>query len=295
MKHPLTIYQLSLDRIAAAWLRIFPLLDRMETEVALGRSTTDRDEILEAYEALVSRLNEHVDACEEALRSLRPPIPGKIHKFHWQFLDATGLPGWGAFKDEILKKYRDPLVGMLVNEIKHASGHLTLCNAQTVDGPVVGFFLNGAFPGGAIGPNKKLHQPFGSMLTAFSFRRDMMMHFWWVYQIGEAVAKCVEQTIETDQLKKVGEVKPANASPDWSRLVEKCAGLKGAFFPDENAKARPIIVVPKDAASISIKLAPPRVSGRSRPMNVRIEMAVHEGTPSYVMPYFLGENTNTRR
>ncbi|WP_412023088.1 hypothetical protein [Burkholderia cepacia] len=295
LKNPRTTYQVSLDRVAAAWLKVFPLLSRMEIEVTLGREVTGGEELLGTYETLLHRLNEHVDACEEILRCLRPPINGKIHKFHWQFLDATALPGWKAFQEGVIKRYRDPCLAVLVNELKHASGHLTLCNASTPDGPICGFFLNGPHPGEAIGPNKKLHKPMGKVQTAFSFRRDMMMNFWLIYQIGEAVARCVEDTIQHDHQQAVVEVPPAKPSPEWARLCEECAGLKGAFFPDEETKERPIIVVPKDASSLSIKLGSGRRSRQLRLMDVKVVMTIKEGTPSYAMPYFLGTDAQARR
>jgi len=286
LKHPLSTYQISLDRIAAAWLKVFPLLSRMEIEVALGRQTTDGEMLLGAYEALLDRLNEHVDSCEQILRCLRPPIQDKKLKYHQKFLDATKLPGWETLHKDVIQKYRDPCLGVLVNELKHNAGHLTLCNAATPDGPICGFFLNGPYPGGAIGPSRKLHKPMEGMHTAFSFRRDMSMHFWFVYQLGEAVAQCIEQTVKLDHGEIAIEVRPANVPADWTRLCEECAGLKGAFFPDEETKKRPIIVVPKDGSSLSMKLGPGRRFRLLRPMNMSIVMTIREGTPSYVMPYF---------
>lgn len=293
--NPLSTYQISLDRVASAWLKIFPLLSRMEIEVALGRNVTGGNELLSEYEALLNRLNEHVDSCEQILRCLRAPIDGKKHKFHWQFLDATDLPGWSALHKDLIKKYRDPCLGFLVNELKHAGGHLTLCNASTADGPICGFFLNGPYPGGVIGPNKQLHKPMGKMQTAFSFRRDMMMNFLLIYKIGEAAAQCIEKTIQHDHQQTVAEVAPAKPSPEWAKLCEECAGLKGAFFPDEEAKDRPIIVVPKDASSLSIKLGPGRPTRQLRPMEVKVVMTIREGTPSYAIPYFMAADTRPRR
>ncbi len=286
LKHPLSTYQISLDRVAAAWLKIFPLLSRMEIEVTLGRQATDGGILLGAYETLLDRLNDHIDSCEQVLRCLRPPIQGKTLKFHQKFLEATNLPGWEALHKDVIKKYRDPRLGVVLNELKHYAGHLTLCNASTADGPICGFFLNGPYPGGAIGPSKKLHKPMGDMLTAFSFKMDMAMHFWFVYLLGEAVAQCIEQTIKRDHGDTAVEVKPTSQSLDWARLCEECAGLKGAFFPDEEAMKRPIIVVPTDGSSLLIRLGPGRRYRQLQPMNVSVVMKIQEGTPSYAMPYF---------
>jgi len=295
LKNPLSTYQISLDRVTAAWLKVFPLLSRMEIEVTLGRNVTDGEQLLSAYEALLDRLNEHVDACEETLRCLRPPIVGKAHKLHQQFIKATNLPGWEALHRDVIQRYRDPCLGVLVNELKHHGGHLTLCNASTPDGPICGFFLNGPHPGGVIGPSKKLHEPMGNMHTAFSFRRDMAMHFWFIYQLGEAVATCIEETVKFDHGETVVEVKPAKPSVDWAKLCEECAGLKGVFFPDEEAKKRAIIVVPRNCSSVSIKLGPGRRYRQLRPMNVNIVMTIREGTSSYAVPYFFKQDTERRR
>lgn len=287
LKHPLTIYQTSLDRVSSGWLKIFPLLKKMEMEVAYGQEPTVCSQILSDYEALLHLLNQHIDACHEALRCLRPPIEGKKHTYHHQFLEGTRLPGWESFKANIHKQYRDPHLSFMVNEIKHSSAELFLCNAMSPTGPVCGFYLTGAYPGGALGPNRKLHKKFGNVATAFSFNRDMMMNFWWLYQIGEAFAQCIERTIRHDHGgQKIFEVKSSLPSIEWIKLCQECASLKRSFFSDELAKPYPIVVVPIDGSSLSMKLQPPRKSGMFPPLGFKLPLKIKEATRSYVMPYF---------
>ncbi|MFL9954193.1 hypothetical protein PQR65_12380 [Paraburkholderia nemoris] len=286
-KHPLTIYQTSLDRVSSAWLKIFPLLSKMDMEISYRQEPTVGAEILAEYETLLHRLNEHIDACHEALRCLRPPVPGKKDTYHHQFLERSRFPGWESFKKNIHKQYRDPHISFMVNEIKHSSAELFLCNGMTPTAPVCGFYLTGAYPGGALGPNRELHKKFGNVATAFSFNRDMMMNFWWLYQISEAFAQCIEGVIHHDHGGlKLSEVKSSVPSPEWTKLCQECASLKRSFFPDELTKPFPIIVVPAGGSSLSMKLQPPKRFGTYAPMDMKLPLKLKEATRSFVMPYY---------
>lgn len=111
LKHPLTVYQTSLHRIQTAWLKVFPLLEKLRFEVMCKLELKHYAIALESYEALLYRLNEHIDAAHEILRALREPTD-KEYRTHSDFLRATKLPGFRSFQEVIHKGYRNksPLI-----------------------------------------------------------------------------------------------------------------------------------------------------------------------------------------
>lgn len=286
LKHPLSTYQTSLSRIETAWHKVLPLLDKLYIEVMCNVQLTQYEPMLEAYEALLYRLNEHIDATHEVMRSLRAPIAGKENRPHVEFLRATKLPGFRTFHETIHRGYRDQHLGVMVNEMKHASAQLRAVSGRTETRVIVGFFVDGPHPDGAIGPNKKVHAPHRHLQTAFSFSRDMLMHFWWVYQISEALCQCIDSTLQADHGIVVKEQPPTKAPEKWAQLCLACSQITPAFFLDECAKPYPIVICPPDMASVELQFPTPRRPLGYKSMEISILFTMSEQNRSIVLPYF---------
>jgi hypothetical protein len=285
LKHPLTVYQTSLNRIQAAWLKVFPLLEKLRFEVMCDVELKHYKETLESYEALLYRLNEHIDAAHEVLRTLRAPAT-KEYRTHSDFLWATKLPGFRSFQDAIHKSYRNQLIGVIVNEMKHASAQLRAVCGNTESRTVLGYFLDGPHSPDSLGPNKKLHAKYGHLETAFSFSRDMLVHFWWVYQVSEALCRCVDATLHADHGISLTEAVPATSNPEWSSLCLLCSQIEPAFFLDECHKPYPISICPPDMSSIRLTFPTSRRPTSYRSINIKMLFTVSEQSRAFVMPYF---------
>lgn len=283
-KHPLAVYQTSMARVIADWLKAFELLDRLQMEVMCAQPQPNYAATLRAYESLLFRLNEHIDAAQEVLRSLVPPTH-KAPRTHADFLHAVKLPGFSDFQKTIQVAYRNKHIGIIVNEVKHASAQLVAVSATTERSVVLGYFLDGARELGGIGPNLKLHHRFGHLETAFSFGRDMLMHFWWIYQISESICRCIEGV-----LAQVG-VRPHECPPNpstadsWAALCHECARIAPSFFVDECSKPYPIVVVPNDCSFVRLTYPTGRRPTTPRSMKVSVLLTVGEQLRSFTMPY----------
>lgn len=242
-------------------------------------------EMIECYETLLYRLNEHIDAAQEVLRTLRKP-DGKEYRTHAEFLWKTKLPGFRSFQDAIQKGYREELIGVIVNEMKHASAQLRAVCGTTENSIIVGYFLDGPHPSGAIGPNRKLHKKFGHLETAFSFSRDMLMHFWWTYQVSEALCRCIEATIHADHGITLAEISPPTPSHEWSRLCLACSQIESAFFLDECTKPYPILICPPDMSSIRLTFPTSRRAISHKSMRINMLFTISEESRGIVVPYF---------
>lgn len=285
IKHPLAVYQTSLHRIQTAWLKVFPLLEKLRFEVMLKTNLTHYVEALESYEALLYRLNEHIDATHEVLRALRKPMDKK-YIFHNHFLEATKLPGFRSFSDVIHRRYRDQLIGVIVNEMKHSSAQLRGVCVNT-EGPVIlGYFLDGSHSPDTIGPNRRLHAKYGHLETAFSFSRDMLIHFWWIYQISEELCRCIASTLQHDHGIVLSEAPPASNTAEWAELCLACSRIEPAFFLDECTQPYPIVVCPPDLSSVRLAFPTSRRATAPRTMHIQIMFTVGEQSRSFTLPYF---------
>lgn len=285
LKHPLSAYQTSLHRIQTAWLKVFPLLEKLRFEVMCGIELKHYRETLESYEALLYRLNEHIDVAHEVLRTLREPT-GKEYRTHADFLQSTKLPGFRSFQEAIHKGYRNQLIGVIVNEMKHASAQLRAVAGNTESRVVMGYFLDGPHSVDSIGPNRKLHEKHGHLETAFSFSRDMLIHFWWVYQVSEALCRCIDATIQFDHGLTLKETPSATDTPEWSNLCLACSQIESAFFLDECLKPYPIVICSPDMSSLRLTFPTPRRATPYKSMRIQMLFTVSEQSRGIVMPYF---------
>jgi hypothetical protein len=286
LKHPLSTYQTSLTRIETAWHKVMPIFDKLYIEVMCNVKLTQYEPMLESYEALLYRLNEHIDAAHEVMRSLRSPIAGMENRPHAEFLRKTKLPGFRTFMETIHRGYRDPHLGMMVNEMKHKSAQLRAVSGRTENSVIVGFFVDGPHPNDAIGPNKKVHARHRHLQTAFSFSRDILMHFWWVYQISEVLCQCIDATLQFDHGVTVNE-RPSTLAPEkWAQLCLACSQITPAFFLDECAKPYPIIICPPDMSSVELQFPTSRRPLGHKSMDISLLLTLSEQSRAFVMPYF---------
>ena len=284
LKHPLAVYQTSLARVGAAWTKIFPLLHTLRFEVMGGVEHQSYSQVLQAYEALLYRLNEHVDAAYEILRSLLPP-DGKSYFSHAQALKTQKLAGYMGFRDVVQRGWRESHIGAIVNLLKHESAQLRAVCGETEDDILLGFYVDGPRPGGFIGPNLKVHRRFGMLETAFTFARDMLMHFWWIYRTGDALTECIHAAVLKDHGRKLVENPGRGAQGVWQDVCLGCAQVRPAFFIDECQKNYPLVVVPPDASEVRLDFPSGRVASGHRHMKLRVLIGVTEMTRSFVMPY----------
>jgi hypothetical protein len=69
-RHPKSAYSTSIRLITAQWLKVFHEYDKLMFEHNFENKDSNESVLLSEYSQLLFRLNEHLDACISALRSL---------------------------------------------------------------------------------------------------------------------------------------------------------------------------------------------------------------------------------
>jgi hypothetical protein len=280
-RHPKSAYGTSLRAICEQWLTTFDRLDDLCKEHNWENKESSYSELLREYRELLYRLNEHLDACFSALRVLIPPDAGNGTIFDSQYLDKVKFPGWKSFKAAIAP-YKQDHIGALVNSMKHNQGELTQIFFHTEMEFCPGYFLKDVLPGGKLGPSAKLHD---GGETAFSFSRDMIMHFWWIYRIGELLAETTIGAVKALHNHDIAEAPQDNPDDKWQLLAARCAGLKPEFFPDEIQKPYPRILCRSDGSELSIEY-PTSARGYAVPnMKISVSFKLDGAHPINKMPY----------
>lgn len=280
-RHPKSAYGTSLRLISEQWLKVFDRLDVLNQEHNWERKETSFPDLLSEYRELLYRLHEHFDACFSVLRSLCPPESAKPTIFDSRFLDEAKLIGWKQFRDAI-NPYREDHIGVLVNTMKHSQGELCsiFFHSETEFRP--GYFLRDILPGGLLGPSAKLHS---SGETAFSFSRDMMLHLWWLYRVGDLLADTIHTVLRTKHEYELTEVSQSS-SDLLLEVIRRCAELRPEFFPDEVKKPYPKIVYRSAPCILTIEFPTSAHGHRVGAMQVSTSLIVDGAHLSNKMPYF---------
>lgn len=279
-RHPKSAYGLSLRAIADQWIKTLDQLDHLHHEHNWLRTEVGFPALLSEYRELLYRLNEHFDACYSALRSLCPTANPKI-LHDSQFLNMAKLPGWKQFRDAI-KHYRDDHIGLLVNTLKHRQGELCSIYFHSATEFRPGYYLRDILPDGSLGPSAKLHS---SGNTAFSFSRDMLMHLWWIYRIGDLLSSALITALEVQHGHELHEEHQIPEAK-WEEVLRRCAELKPEFFQDELSKPYPRVLYQAAAHSMSMEFPTTARGHSAREMRISTAFSVDGEHRNNKMPYW---------
>lgn len=283
LRQPKSAYGTSLRLISAQWLKALDELDHLRSEYLWKGNADHMPVVIDAYTQLLHRINEHHDACYSVLRSLCPASDAKATQIDTQFLDKAKLAGWRQFRDAT-KEYRENHIGLIVNTLKHKQGELCPIYFKSTIEFRPGYYLRDVLPSGAMGPSRKLHA--GSN-TAFSFARDMLMHLWWLYRIGELLATAIATALRVRHGHALIITPQGTGDANLIAVLERCAQLKPEFFPDELLKPYPRVLFQPTPAAVSLEFPTTARGIRMNPeLTVVTQFVVDGAHLSEKMPYF---------
>lgn len=280
-RHPKSAYGASLRAIADQWIKTLDQLDNLHREHNWQGTETGFPELLSRYHELIYRLNEHFDACFSALRSLCPSTSAKPTVFDSQFLNQAKLPGWKQFS-EAIKHYREDHLGLLVNTLKHQQGELCAIHFYSATEFRPGYYLRDVLPNGSLGPSAKLHS---SGDTAFSFSRDMLMHLWWLYRIGDLLASTAITALRIQHGHELQENHQVMPEGKWEEVIRRCSELKPDFFPDEIFKPYPRVLFQAKSHSMTLEFPTTARGHRAGEMRITTALSVDVEHRTNKLPY----------
>lgn len=281
-RHPKSAYATSLRRITEQWVKALDARDNLFAEHNFEGKESTEPVLLAEYERLLYRLNEHLDACFSALRSLCSAA--KSTDSDAQVLTKSKLPGWKQFR-EAVNPYRKNHIGLIVNTLKHDQGELCAIHFKSSLEFRPGYYLRDVLPSGALGPSPKLHS---NGNTAFSYSRDMMLHMWWLFRIGEQLAEAVRTALRVKHGHILEELPVEPGDSRWDEVVRRCAALKLEFFPDEVSKPYPRILF-QAVPTVATLEFPAFALGQKVPsgMTITSALTVDMAHPSNKLPYMV--------
>ncbi|MGH7146831.1 MAG: hypothetical protein ACREIJ_02890, partial [Nitrospiraceae bacterium] len=223
LRHPLGIYNVSLGKIEERFKKV---LNELEPFLKVENAEQIKDNLfpplLDAQERLLFSLEEHFDDCYSILDCFFPNT--SVRKKNAQVKLFV----------KRMETYSD-LIGEIVNKMKHKNARLRGIILSLGTQVVPGYFLEGVHPDGALGPDLHIHKGSGG-LTAFSFFRDLRLHFVSLFATSEYLTKAI------DHLGDKGS-SDARLTCSWAaELGKTLASLPETYYPNEIKPRNPWIL-----------------------------------------------------
>jgi len=311
-RHPLSIYDLSIQRVMKALAEILDEIERINHALfdAEGRLDYSLAKLPILQKELLEALMAHIDDCYRILKVLHPYDSSNQVKFNDKWLDKAKNPAKKDFENNI-KDYKN-LLSPIVNKIKHNGGQLRSIviysrDRRIVTKPIrkkiqifprdariVGYFLEGVHPNGNIGPDIEIH-PNGK--SAISLNRDLRYHFANLYRIGRHLKKAIVKTVrhvETIDLPYPGSIRHTSCQYDLESIAEKISNLPSLFYQNEFDKETPDIQFyrnPKDTELI-LETPGPRYMNWEGEVAISCEMQVDPVSRTYQLPYWQNQSNS---
>jgi hypothetical protein len=248
IRHPASIYSLSLEKVGKAFKQSIETYRRLTFEHLVQTADMLKlDDLLEKQEHLLRTQQEHLDECFLILKTLVSPSNAKKSpKFSDQYIVQNKLPGAKSFL-EAIGPYRASL--KVANELKHQQGILRGIAVRPFGRMHLGYFLEAPIGNGVVGASKEIHPDGG----AFSFAMDLSHRFYNVYFCSEKLCNAIRAAFSGLYGLDVVEYK-SQPYPLWKELSEQFARLDENIFPKESGKFIPKTTI--SAAGSSMKIDP---------------------------------------
>jgi hypothetical protein len=222
LRHPLGIYNVSIAKIEERFKKV---LKELEPFLKVENSKQVKDDwvatLLDAQESLLYSLEEHFDDCFSILDCFFPNSSTRKKNAQVKLFAKR------------LEPYSD-LVGELVNKMKHRNARLRGVILSLGDKVVPGYFLEGVHPDGALGPDLRIHKGPGG-LTAFSFFRDLRLHFVNLFATSEYLTKVIDHLGKSTN-------SDSQVTCSWAAELGKAlAALPATYYPNEFSLRNPWI------------------------------------------------------
>jgi hypothetical protein len=280
---PAGIYSVSLGQV----LSRFELLMAERASVASALCSEQDSHrvnlrlLLERLDALLDALAEHVEDCLSILGCFFPRVT-----------DHTKDPTVRRFSNAA-DSYRR-FITHRVNHIKHRHGRIRPAIIEDGGTHHLGYFFEGVWPDGSIGPDTTIHR----RVEVYSLARDLRFHIYNLYYVGRELAHAAKEIGRpTSSLPNVG----GEVSQRFVSLIRSIASLPRIVFPGEQALEWPEVCIQDEESSIVAELhiiAPPAQTISETQIGANITIAYEsDGTPNqkYAMPLHNTRRTSPRR
>jgi len=239
---PLAIYNISIDRVLAAMESVIDEMIRVEAEAIIPKPREGLawlDSIISSHLECLNAMQSHIDDCDRIAASVCMETDASNKKLMRRYKSMT-------------KAYRDR-INPIVNHIKHHHGRLRAFAFYTQNACFSGYYVEGVDSEGVVGPEPTVHK---RGRGAFSFSRDLRLHFVWLYGLSSYLSELLSSLAV--------ECPPPSPKPQddrYIRIAKKLLSTQFLFYPDEGALPVPKVSFTENREMSRAELAISYVDG----------------------------------
>ncbi|MGO8759248.1 MAG: hypothetical protein ACLQG3_14100 [Terracidiphilus sp.] len=226
LRHPSSIYRLSLDKIADAFCRVTDeYLAKTEENQLHSSALLQMNQLLTDQAAFLHCIQEHLDELWMILKTLVDPASvKKSTEFNDRYVIESKLPGAKSFQRAIAECKNNLRIA---NKLKHQQCYLRGVAIWSQTGVHLGYCLEEPDDHGQLGPSPDIHPDQG----AFSFARDLTWRLAQVYLCSEDLVKTIAGVLMSRGFALKGLVNHGNDK--WDKMIPLACRIPPAIFPKE--------------------------------------------------------------
>lgn len=236
LRHPLGIYNLSSRRVFDAFEELI---------CQFNNSSSNPKDLSEAHSELLDSLMAFIDDGYLIMKALYPiSSVSKDIRFADRWLTKVDKTTKKIIEDyqNSLFPYRKRLAD-IVNRVKHNHARYCHIEANTIYGPIRGYYIEGITKDGVIIPNREIHPDVDGFHTAISYNKDIKNYLVNFYIISGLMTHTIKKLIRHLHDIKIKSI-PCESKDDEKimKICENVAAIKDLFFYDEYDTMIPQII-----------------------------------------------------
>jgi hypothetical protein len=237
---------------------------RKNAKSILGKRNDELKDLLNKQKELLDSMmafiddSYHIMKCFYPANSVRKEIADeKEMKFADKWMEQVEKKLIKEYKKRI-NKYRSHLAP-IVNKIKHNHARLNFIQFKTIHGEIKGYFVEGVDKNGTIGPDREIHKLFRNSDTAISLNFDLKYHLVNFIHLCHHLKAVLEKIIKRQHGLTLNLINNGRSEKDIDvKTIESIRSLPYLFFPDEQYKPLPEIILTEQSAEFILPSNSPK-------------------------------------
>jgi hypothetical protein len=277
LRHPSSIYRLSLDKVADAFCRVAEeYLSKTQENREHSSALLKMDQLLRDQVSLLRAFQEHFDELWMILKTFVDPASAKKStEFNDRYVIESKLPGAKSFQRAIADCKSNLRIA---NKLKHQQCYLRGVAVWSYSGVHLGYCLEEPDDQGQLGPSPDIHPDHG----AFSFARDLTWRLAELYLCSDDLVETIKGVLKSRNVSLKTQINQGNGK--WDKAISLACRIPPAIFPKELKKPSAGFSLDCDSQLLSIKIPVHLTVNFPQPMKARYATVLDGHTTTHRVP-----------
>jgi hypothetical protein len=298
-RHPAGLFSMNFTDVLTTYNELASLVNNQQVQYSL-ESNEDHTKLKELTVIFLFRLITYFESGYEIFLNFcpetdKPKIGQPLYKWFSNQPYKQEVEKYFSVINPTIKKYRD-----FFNGLKHSSNQIAIYYFFKNDSPrLLGFYLEGVNPEGAISAVPELHQMYKDQHTEWSYNFHLRIFYFLIYKIAIEIEKVVGKLCEINKISLTllpCPLVPANLETPCERaytFARQFKSMFGLFYPQESIEITKDVKISVDNSNLEFLDYTPNQDVAKREMGYigAFRSRGDSFSRSWTLPYMGGPNS----